>query len=161
MKDSRKNGNKILNRIPDLDPGLDFLRLLWSVDHSLHRMSKRMSSSLGITGTQRLVIRIVGRFPGISAGQLAQILQVHPSTLTGVLRRLHNRRAITRHRDPRDKRRAVLGLTAKGRLYDANREETIEAAVRQVLSLAPTSALIATREVLQSIVDALQERSSR
>src|SRR5438132_8459125 len=35
----------------------------------------------------RLVMRIVGRFPGIAAGRVAQILHVHPSTLTGILKR--------------------------------------------------------------------------
>ena len=51
-----------------LDPVLDFLRLLWSIEHGLQRMSKRMEGELGITGPQRLVLRIVGRFPGLSAG---------------------------------------------------------------------------------------------
>ena len=64
------------------------MRLLWAVDHGLQRRSKRMAATLGVTGPQRLVIRIVGRFPGISAGRLASILHLHPSTLTGILRRL-------------------------------------------------------------------------
>ena len=42
-----------------LDPVLDFMRLLWSVEHGLERMSKRMGNELGITGPQRLVLRIV------------------------------------------------------------------------------------------------------
>ena len=120
-----------------------------------------MTSSIGITGPQRLVIRIVGKFPGITAGLLAQILQVHPSTLTGVLRRLHKRRIITRRRDLHDKRRALLGLTAKGRQYDADKGETIESAVRRVISDAPADTLIATREVLQNLDDALRKQCSR
>ena len=55
-----------------LDPVLDFMRLLWSVEHGLERMSKRMGNELGITGPQRLVLRIVGQFPDISAGDLAR-----------------------------------------------------------------------------------------
>ena len=63
------------------------MRLLWAVDHGLQTRSKRMAVGLGITGPQRLVLRIVGRFPGISAGQLSRILHLDPSTLTGILRR--------------------------------------------------------------------------
>jgi MarR family transcriptional regulator, organic hydroperoxide resistance regulator len=37
----------------ELDPVLDFMRLLWSIEHGLQRMSKRMESEIGITGPQR------------------------------------------------------------------------------------------------------------
>jgi hypothetical protein len=44
-----------------LDPVLDFMRLLWSIEHGLQRMSKRMEAELlGITGPHRLVLRLVG-----------------------------------------------------------------------------------------------------
>src|SRR5437016_12619726 len=97
---------------------LDFMRLLWAVDHSLQSASKRMESTFGITGPQRLVVRIVGRFPGIAAGRVAEILHVHPSTLTGILKRLEMRGILQRPADPRDARRALFGLTAKGRKLD-------------------------------------------
>jgi MarR family transcriptional regulator, organic hydroperoxide resistance regulator len=71
--------------VPDV---LRFLELLWAVAHGLERTSKRMTRDLGVTGPQRLVLRVVGLFPGMSAGELAGILHVHASTLTGVLRRL-------------------------------------------------------------------------
>jgi MarR family transcriptional regulator, organic hydroperoxide resistance regulator len=71
-----------------LDPILDFMRLLWSIEHSLQRRSKRMGNERGITGPQRLVLRVVGQFPGLSAGEVAHIVRLHPSTLTGILRRL-------------------------------------------------------------------------
>src|SRR5262245_41762471 len=73
---------------------LDFMRTLWALDHALQTSSKRMRSKLGVTGLQRFAIRIVGRFPSISAGQLAEILHVHPSTLTGVIEKLAQRQAL-------------------------------------------------------------------
>jgi len=36
-----------------LDSVLDFMRLLWSVEHGLERMSKRMGHQLGITGDRK------------------------------------------------------------------------------------------------------------
>src|SRR6266540_480401 len=96
-----------------LGPVLEFMRALWALDHALQSASKRMESRLGITAPQRLVVRIVGRFPGISAGEVAEILHVHPSTLTGVLKRLEGRGFVARRADPRDARRALLGLTAR------------------------------------------------
>jgi DNA-binding MarR family transcriptional regulator len=67
------------------------MQLLGSVAHGLEKTSKRMAGDFGITGPQRLALRVVGLFPGVSAGELAAILRVHPSTLTGVLQRWQRR----------------------------------------------------------------------
>ena len=92
---------------------IDFMRLLWAVDHGLEASSKRMNAVFGVTGPQRLVIRIVGRHPGIAAGRIAEILHVHPSTLTGVLSRLADRGIVVRRVDPGDGRRALFSLTPR------------------------------------------------
>ncbi|MDI1451465.1 MarR family transcriptional regulator [Polyangium sp. 6x1] len=134
---------------------LDFMRLLWAVDHALQSMSKRMEASLGVTGPQRLVIRIVGRFPSISAGELASVLHIHPSTLTGILKRLEGRGIIGRKPDPDDARRALFELTARGRELDGLKLGTVEATVRRSLSKLPPRKVGAARDVLGSLALAL------
>src|SRR5438046_3969740 len=101
----------------ELDPVLDFLRALWAVEHGLQRSSKRMEATLGVTGPQRLVLRIVGRFPGLSAGRLAGIVQLHPSTITGILARLVQRGLLVRERDMHDMRRVRLRLEPTARRF--------------------------------------------
>ena len=49
-------------------PRARFHALLWAVDHGLTSISKRMERALGITGPQRLVVRIVGRRPASRPG---------------------------------------------------------------------------------------------
>jgi DNA-binding MarR family transcriptional regulator len=142
--------------LPPLGEVIDFLRLIWRLDHALQQASKRMQSSLGVTGPQRLVIRIVGRFPGLTAGQLAEILHVDPSTMTGVLKRLERRGLVARRSDPRDQRRALIGLTAKGRRLEAKSPGTIEAAVRSGLRELPTGAVLRTAEVLRALAARLE-----
>src|SRR5512144_111568 len=119
---------------------LDFMRALWALDHALESASKRMEATFQVTAPQRLVIRIVGRFPAISAGEVSEILHLHPSTLTGILRRLEERDLVVRRADPGDARRALLELTASGREVDELRTGTAEAAVRRALKrLKPAS----------------------
>ena len=130
---------------------LEFMRLLWALDHALHSTSKWMEARLGITGPQRLVIRMIGRCPGVSAGALADLLHVHPSTLTGVLRRLTGRGAIRRTADPRDSRRALFWLTARGQSIDRLRSGTVEAAVTRALARAPARNLAAARTMLARV----------
>jgi DNA-binding MarR family transcriptional regulator len=134
---------------------MEFMRLLWAVDHGLEASSKRMLAEVGVTGPQRLVLRIVGRHPGIAAGRLADILHVHPSTLTGVLGRLVDHGLIVRKVDPTDGRRALFSLTAEGRKVDGVRNGTIEAKVRSALSRLPANDVEAARRVLGAIADSL------
>jgi MarR family transcriptional regulator, organic hydroperoxide resistance regulator len=140
---------------PSLGETLEFMRLLWSLDHGLQVTSKQMEVNLGVTGLQRLVIRLGGRFPGISAGDLARILFVHPSTLTGVFRRLEERGLVVRTADPLDARRARFQLTPKGRLLDVPQPGTVEAAVQRAVRKLPTSKLKAAKEVLGALATEL------
>jgi len=142
----------------DLGRVLEFMRRLWAVDHALQMRSKRMQGELGITGPQRLVIRIVGRFPGIPAGRLAEILHMHPSTLTGILKRLEAHGVIRRRADPRDRRRSLLGLTPKGAKLDSRIAGTVEAGVRAIISDLPPRKLEVAGEVLTALAASLRPR---
>ncbi len=112
---------------------LEFMRLLWAVHHRLQSLSKRMERELGVTGPQRLVIRIVGRSPGVSAGEIAETLHMHPSTLTGVLRRMEEGGLLRRKSHPDDARRAQLSLTAEGKRLNRPEMGLVENAIRQSL----------------------------
>ena len=135
---------------------LDFMRALWALDHELQSASKRMEASLGITGPQRLVVRIVGRYPGISAGEVSDLLHLHPSTLTGILKRLGERDLVERRADPRDARRALLHLTPRGRSLDVLRNGTVEAVVRKALARLPRRSTGAARAVFEAIAAELE-----
>jgi MarR family transcriptional regulator, organic hydroperoxide resistance regulator len=138
--------------LPDV---LDFMQLLWAVVHGLERSSKGMAADLGVTGPQRLVLRVVGLFPGVSAGDLAAVLHVHPSTLTGVLQRLVAQRMLVRVADPGDRRRAVLRLAPSGVRVNAQRRGTIEAAVAGALAKVRSADRLAARRVLQELAEHL------
>lgn len=137
------------------DQALDFMRLMWALDHGLQVRSKRMERELGLTGPQRLVVRLVSQFPAISAGELADLLHVHKSTLTGVLQRLVERGLVARTSDTADARRVRLTLTARGARAARPRGGTIEAAVRHVIARLSSSELATARRVLGEITAAL------
>lgn len=136
---------------PSLGHELDFLRIIWALDHALQHTSKRMEASLGVTGPQRMTLRIIGRFPGIPAGHLARLLYLHPSTLTGIVRRLERRGLLRKRRDPHDGRRVLLSLSKKGRSFDFHAEGTVEAAVHRAIARTVPRNVAAAREVLQSL----------
>lgn len=139
---------------------LEFMRLIWALDHGLQSRSKRMHASLGLTGPQRVALRVLGRRPGITAGALAEILRVHPSTLTGVLHRLEDRGLVKRTRDPHDGRRVRLALTPRGRALDVPSGGTVEAVVQRVLAGVPKARLRPAADVLAAVAAALLEKSA-
>lgn len=134
---------------------LDFLRMLWAVHHALQTTSKRMERNLGITGPQRLVLRVLSQRPGISAGELSRALHSDPSTLTGVLRRLEERKLIQRAPDSADGRRIKVTLTAEGKRFAKERPGTVEAAVKTALEKLSPESLKHSRKVLTALAESL------
>ncbi|MFE8597014.1 MarR family transcriptional regulator [Archangium violaceum] len=143
------------NAAAPLDEVMEFMRLLWAVDQGLRSTSKVMETTLGLTSPQRLVVRLVGQYPGITAGGLAEILHVHPSTLTGVMKRLQKRGLVERRADPLDARRAPLFLTKAGQVLSVPAEGTVEAAVQRALSRVPKARLACAQEVLTALAEEL------
>ena len=144
-----------------LGPALDFLRRLWRLNHALEKLSSSMDRRLGVTAQQRLLIRCVGKYPGVTAGQLAGLLHIDPGTASATLKRLEEKRMVERRRDPRDKRRIALGLTARGRQADRPTEGTVEEAAELMLDeITPREAVcvMATLERFTSLLEANEGR---
>jgi DNA-binding MarR family transcriptional regulator len=150
------------NRTPaapedSLDPVLDFMRLLWRIEHGLQATSKRMDARLGITGPQRLVLRLVTQFPGLSAGDVARLLHLHPSTITGILQRLVDKGLLIRDPDPRDTRRARLRPGRRANGFARQSGGTVEAAVALVLEQTPAVHVRHARAMLEALAGSLEE----
>ena len=137
------------------DPVLQFLRLMWAVDHKLQSVSKRMTSRIGLTGPQRFAVRCIGRRPGLAAGELATLLHLDPGTVTGILKRLEDARMIAREQDASDGRRMRLTLTRAGRAIDRRSAGTVEGAIRRVLASASQADLAAAGRVFRRLATEL------
>ena len=131
------------------------MQRLWALTHALEVRSKKMAKTLGVTGPQRLVIRLIGQSPGLSARDIAQTLDLHPSTLTGILARLEEQGMIRREVDDDDRRRAQFDLTASGKRIDRERKGTVEAAIRRALTRATPAVIANTADLLVILVEEL------
>ena len=142
-----------LKSSPDV---LELMRVIWALDHALQSRSKAMARTLGITGPQRFVLRVVAGSPGISSGALADYLHLHPSTLTGVLQRLERRKLLSRRRDPKDARRVLLELTDAGRRVLKKKSASVEAVVRKAIAREQPAHLSGALELLKRLTSALE-----
>lgn len=125
------------------------MQRLWALNHALEVRSKGMGKVLGVTGPQRLVIRMIGQMPSSSARDISSTLGMHPSTLTGILARLEAQKLIARTTDANDRRVARLRLTRSGERIDRERKGTVEAAVRRAMGRADDSVIASAMEMLE------------
>ena len=139
-----------------LEKVLEFMQVLWALDHALQERSKAMATRIGVTSPQRLALRIIHSQPGISSGEVADKLFLDPSTLTGVLQRLESRGLLTRKKDKQDNRRTLLNTTAAGDALLGQTEHTVEAVVREALESEKGKAVRKASVVLEHITARLK-----
>jgi DNA-binding MarR family transcriptional regulator len=134
-----------------LEPALDFLQHLWRVNHATERLSLQMERRLGVTAQQRVIVRCIGKYPGLTPSRLAEVLHLDRGTVSAALSRLATKGLVVKRPDPRDSRRIALGLTPEGRRLDAPRAHDIEEAVDAVLGEAGAADVAAAKAVLASL----------
>jgi DNA-binding MarR family transcriptional regulator len=137
------------------DPTMRFLQTVWALDHGLQSHSKRMKAQKGVTGPQRLVLRMLELTPGAPPSELARALCFHKSTVSVILRSLEQARLVRRAPDPTDGRAVFLSLTPKGRRVVQQRSGTVEAAFRATLETLTLRDVKAAQRVLEALSRAL------
>jgi MarR family transcriptional regulator, organic hydroperoxide resistance regulator len=142
---SRRRGKDVVTKT------LGFLRSLWAVDHGLRSLSKQMQATIGLTGPQRLVLRMLGRLPPVMPSELADLLHLDRSTVSGVLERLVEQNLLVRRPHPEDGRSVLVALSARGKLLDRETPGTVEACVQRALSTLPRRDLDAAIRVLDAV----------
>jgi len=135
---------------------LEFMQVLWALDHALQERSKSMFSRIGVTSPQRLALRIIHSQPGISSGEVAEKLFLDPSTLTGVLQRLETRGLLVRKKDKEDARRALLSVTAAGKALLGQSAHTVEVVVREALESEKGRSIRKVTAVLANLTEKLK-----
>lgn len=146
-------------QLASLGAPLDFLRRIWRMNQSFEKLSVRMERRLGVTAQQRLVIRCVGKYPGITSGQLADLLHVDPGTVSSTSNRLEAKGLLEKRRDLRDRRRTFLHLTASGQALDKPADGTVEAVVSQLLAAAPAEDVEAMKRLVSGLTALLSDEA--
>lgn len=144
-----------------LEGPLDFMQHLWELNHALERMSLQMDRTLGVTAQQRLFLRCIGKYPGMTATQLASVLHLDRGTVSVSLGRLIKKGLISGRRQKGDQRRVALSLTTKGRGLDRPTAGTVEHSVSRLLSRAGRPAVNSAKRVLRLLSDDLTRKLDR
>lgn len=142
----------------DLPQTLQFIRLLWQLDHALNKRSRRLLAVAGVTAPQRFLLKVVGMRPGCSPGELARFLHVTPATVTRVVQRMESSGFLRREAHPEDSRRVRLHLTPKGRRVEERCAAQSESPISAALAATPPARLAETTKLLGELVEFLEAK---
>lgn len=119
--------------------------------------ARDLSRSAGLTASQMVVLQLLGRSGELSAGAIAEAARISHATVTAILDKLEQRGLIARRRDPQDRRRVAVALTAEGRDALASAPNTLQtrfAARFEALAPWEQAAMIAALERVAVLLDA-------
>ena len=92
---------------------------LYATSMAINRAYKPMLDAMGITYPQYLVLSVLAENGEQTISTIAERLDLEPSTITPLVKRLEHAGLLSRKRNPRDEREVQVALTASGkRLHD-------------------------------------------
>lgn len=106
----------------------------------------------GVSGAQLWALSQVAQQPGMQVGQLAQLLAIHQSTASNLLRGLEGLGVVRRQRDEKDQRHVQLFATRKGHQLLKRAPKPIIGVLQQALLELPGSSLDQLNGELERIV---------
>lgn len=104
-----------MSNSPAVSDAAGVVQALRRITKAVHEFSKAVDREFGITGPQLWALHTIQERGGCSAGELAERLCVHPSTVTGVIQRLADKKLVERQKRADDRRAVWLTLTDEGR----------------------------------------------
>lgn len=132
------------------------VQALRRITKAVHEFSKAVDREFGITGPQLWAIRTIHEMNGCSAGDLAEKLCVHPSTVTGVIQRLADKRLVERHKRPDDRRAVWLTLTDEGRALLETAPYPAQGQLVLALRGMPEQDVASLRQMLEQVVGSME-----
>jgi DNA-binding MarR family transcriptional regulator len=135
------------------EAGTGLIALLTQLTKAFHkRTSEEM---LGMRLRQFLALSKVRDHPGISQQELAEVMLLDPNAVVLLLNELEDLGYSMRRRDPEDRRRHNVELTAVGRQAVARAEEARESIEDEVLGGLSAEERVTLRKILTRALDGL------
>jgi DNA-binding MarR family transcriptional regulator len=129
--------------------------LLLKAGTQFHAIIDDALATLDLTGRQFLVLTFAGGPSTLSQSELSARLNLDPTIVVGLIDGLEERAAIRRERDPADRRRSLLELTAAGRRLQAKAAAAVATAEREFLG--PLSAAD-RKDLRRLLLEVMQQR---
>jgi MarR family transcriptional regulator, organic hydroperoxide resistance regulator len=123
---------------------------------ALERYSRDVYRSYGLTGPQLWALKTLARRGPLSAGQLADALAVHQSSLSTLVQRLERRGLVRRERESDDRRFVRIALSERGGRVAADAPEAAQGRLLHSLAAMSIQEVRRIRRAVNRLVDAME-----
>lgn len=134
----------------------ELARLIALAERRLGKALDRALGTLGTSAAQRSVLEVLWQRGECSAAELAKAAHVEGPPMSRMLRRMESAGLIKRRDDPGDRRRQLIGLTAKGERLREVLPGVAESAMAKALDHLAPERRARLREDLALLVAALE-----
>ncbi|MGH1503773.1 MAG: MarR family winged helix-turn-helix transcriptional regulator [Acidimicrobiales bacterium] len=126
--------------------------LLLKAGHYIREEFEAGLRAVDLNAREMLVLSFVGATAGLSQQELSKRLGIDPTLIVGLVDQLEGRGLMERNRDPEDRRRNVLSLTAAGEALQADAMETATRIEDDFLAPLSPDERVALRGLLRSVM---------
>ena len=116
-------------------------------------MSSKIEKEHDVTSSQLMVLFLISQSKQLTMGQLAEMLDLTPRAITGIMKGLEAKSFITRIKDNRDQRITWVKLSAKGtNFFKIARPDTAEK-LNSLLSVLSKKEQIELVRIIEKLTD--------
>ena len=139
---------------------MQLAELLMGINKEISKRLVPMFREQKLSIAEISVLMKMNRTPACRASELAAMIGIPSSTVTGILDRLEKRGLLKRRQDPNDRRSILITVTQKTKDFVANLITSMEGMLREAFRSMPDSRTQRLIEDLRFILKALEQQSS-
>ena len=143
-------GSQVILPTPDTDTRRVLDALRWIV-RDLRVASASPGLPFGLSAAQMFVLHVLHREPRLSLGELADRTMTDQSSVSVVVRKLHEKKLVAKRTAKEDRRRMEVSLSATGRRLVEGSPEPFQSALIARLSALPPTDQRRLRRLLERI----------
>jgi DNA-binding MarR family transcriptional regulator len=137
------------------------MKSLPRIFEAIRDYSKNVSAKFGVTGPQLRVLETIAQDGSLPLGELSRKMYLHPSTISGVIDRLEDKRYVARVRDSNtgDRRIINVQLTLKGKRLVSKAPNPIQGKMLYGLRKLKKGELNIIHQSVQKLVKIIEDQS--
>ncbi len=124
------------------------------------RANARTIAELGVSSTQLAAVYLVAKNPGCSMTDVATVLDLNKSAMSGTVQRLERAGILRREPNPRDGRGSRLSLTEKGEAIRTRSLQVVRRITAELTEGFDADEVETITRFLNSVVDRFTEEAS-
>ena len=134
---------------------VDALKRFRIIYGSVRQHFRAVEERCGVSGSQLWILQEIACSGGVGVSDLALKLAIHQSTCSQLVEKLVHRGLVVKERDPADRRRVGLNLTAAGRRLIAKAPGPAEGVFPDVLKSLTADQLVELNQALENVIEGL------